>query len=81
MWLINRLPKDGKASQIIQEAQPLELPLIDLSLLAEDQRKRQLEETVNQNVLIPLNLAKDSLIQLILFRLKPEEYILYTHLT
>ncbi|MGK6309829.1 amino acid adenylation domain-containing protein, partial [Variovorax sp. DT-64] len=63
---------DGSAEQHVLPAQPLELPCMDLSALAEPQRESRIEDEMRALCEQPFDLGRGPMFRAALFRLAPE---------
>ncbi|MGE0127961.1 MAG: amino acid adenylation domain-containing protein [Blastocatellales bacterium] len=66
---------DGKPVQVIAPAQPLSLPVMDLSGRSEAEREAQVRKMAAEDALRPFDLAQGPLFRVRLLRLAAEEYV------
>jgi amino acid adenylation domain-containing protein len=67
---------DGQPVQSIAPALVLELPVLDLSILPEDQREHEAQRRATEEARMPFNLATGPLIRASLVRLGAEDHVL-----
>jgi amino acid adenylation domain-containing protein/thioester reductase-like protein len=74
--LRTRFPEsDGRPIQLIEPAQSRPLPLVDLSLLPEDQRESRLREWIAEEMERPIDLQKGPLMRITLLRLSDDDHV------
>ena len=67
---------DGEPVQVIAEAQPQQLEVIDLSELPQAEREAKAERMANEETMQPFDLTRGPLFRFRLVRLAPEQHIL-----
>ena len=72
----NFLSRDGEPFQIITTDPTFHLFQADLSLIADEERHREVERTARFMALLPFSLSDDLLIRAVLLRLEREEHVL-----
>ena len=65
-----------QARQVIAEAHPVELPVLDLSGLSEAEREAEVERRADAEAARPFDLTRDRLLRLNLLRLSDHEHVL-----
>src|SRR5262249_53942581 len=65
----------GEAAQVIEEASPVRMPIIDLSQLGEAQRDEEARRLATAEAAVPFDLAQGPLLRLRLIRLEPSRNI------
>ncbi|SFH30723.1 amino acid adenylation domain-containing protein [Nitrosospira sp. Nsp14] len=73
---IFRANAEGMAEQVIEAAQPLVIPLIDLDGLPYAQRAARANEEINALNAMPFDLTNGPLLRVLLIRVAPEEHLL-----
>ncbi len=72
----NFVSVDGNPTQVIGEARPVELPLIDLGAWPESGREAEARRLLAENVRRPFDLSRDLMLRVMLLRLDEQEHIL-----
>jgi amino acid adenylation domain-containing protein len=67
---------DGQPVQLIAPAQPIHLPIHDLSELPGDEREAETQRRVHEEALRPFDLARGPLLRIQLLRLADDEHVL-----
>ena len=67
---------EGVAEQIIRSAEPLEIPVMDLSDLAAEAREARAAEAASRIAHTPFDLTRGPLFRVVLMRLAAEEHVL-----
>jgi amino acid adenylation domain-containing protein len=66
---------DGQLVQVIADARPFELPLVDLSDRPADEREPEARRLASEEARRPFDLKRDPVMRVTLWRLAPEEHI------
>ena len=67
---------NGRPIQIIHEAQPVHLPLLDLQTFPENQREAKAQKLIDEEIQKPFNIAQLPLVRWTLLQLSKKEHIL-----
>ncbi|MFG1891262.1 amino acid adenylation domain-containing protein [Micromonospora sp. NPDC049051] len=67
---------DGRPSQVVGPAEPVALPVVDLSGYAGSQRRELLETLIRDEASVPFDLGRDAPLRVRLVRLAEQEHVL-----
>jgi len=72
----NFVSVEGHPTQVISEATPVELPLIDLRAWPESGREAEVRRLLAEKIRRPFDLSRDPMLRVMLLRLNEQEHIL-----
>ncbi len=67
---------EGSPAQVIDEPQPVEMPLVDLTQIPRPAREAEAKRLIETEARRPFNLAQDRMLRALLVQLDPEEHLL-----